>query len=374
MGVLPDYFQPGAIASQGYDEVKNFVTGPVTPTKPDLSASDDARKRSQALAAKLEAERGSAQPTAAPQLGAPPVPGAPNPGGMAYNLPGAHGQPAVPPPPNTVDNTQSQQTRTQQQDALDALKAAANGTVPSAAELQMRQQASRNAAQQYALAATLQGRSPGGALRQASIGDAMVQGQTNADAGTLRATEQANARNAYTTALGGVRGQDQQTELANLNAKLTAMGYDVQTKNAILAAQLQAQGYDVSTANAIIAAQTAAADSANKFKGGVIGTAGAVGAALLPSDERAKTDIADANMGEFLEALEPKLFKYKDQKHGEGQRIGIMAQDAAKTKVGRDFVVGGGEDLMQLDVGNALGAALAASAALHKRVKALEAR
>lgn len=108
----------------------------------------------------------------------------------------------------TVDRTQSDQTRGQQQVSLADLRTAAEGRVPSAAELQLRQTTDRNVANQYALAAALQGRSAGGALKQASDAAGDLNAKAVADAAILRATETAAARKAESDALLGVRTGD----------------------------------------------------------------------------------------------------------------------------------------------------------------------
>lgn len=165
--------------------------------------------------------------------------------------------------------------RQQQLDQLEALKAAAAGTVPSAAELQSRDAASKAASQQYGLAAALQGgMSAGGALRQASQGAAQIQGEANTQGAILRAQEQARARDALTQALAGQRGQEQQlaqaqsdvklqTDLANQRTKLQAMGLDNSSINALLDAQLRAMGYSNDMARSIIAANAANTEAQN---------------------------------------------------------------------------------------------------------------
>lgn len=108
----------------------------------------------------------------------------------------------------TIDQGQSNQTRGQQQTSLSDLFSASRGLTPSAAELQLRQTTDRNVANQLALASALQGRSVGGALKQASDASGQINAQAAADSAVLRAQEQAQARNAYSSALSGVRGQD----------------------------------------------------------------------------------------------------------------------------------------------------------------------
>lgn len=271
----------------------NNVVGAVTPTKPDISASTAANGRAQALGADLNNQRNGYQPQNAPQIGTPPPPAAygaspktPYPGtspgsGTVDNNFWTNSSPSNPaplsayqpaPPPASVSSIQAP-NQDRQQGALDMLQGAAMGTTPSAAQIQTNQNMGTEMANQYALASSLQGRHPGAAFESAARGAATVQGQTAGQGALLRATEQAQARDAYGNLVGGARGQDIQTDVANLNAKLTTMGYDTQTKNALLSAQLQAMGYDAQTADAVIAAQAQAAASANAYKGAVIGGA-----------------------------------------------------------------------------------------------------
>lgn len=128
----------------------------------------------------------------------------------------------------TIDQGASDQTRGQQETSLAGLRAAATGAVPSAAELQLRQTTDRNVKNQYALAAALQGRSAGGALKQASDATGDLNAQAAADAAVLRANEQAAARTAESNALSGVRGQD--IGVATSQAGLT-QGAQVQNQN-----------------------------------------------------------------------------------------------------------------------------------------------
>lgn len=107
-----------------------------------------------------------------------------------------------------IDQANSNQTRAQQEQSISGLQDAAAGRVPSAAELQLRQTRDANVANQLAIAATLQGRSAGGALKQASDASGAINAKAAADAAILRANEQAQARNTLSTALQGVRTAD----------------------------------------------------------------------------------------------------------------------------------------------------------------------
>lgn len=181
------------------------------------------------------------------------------------------------------------QTRTQQQTALTALGAAANGAVPSAAELQLRQQAAKNEAANLGAARALGGRSAGGVARAATVANAGANAQTNLDAAQTRATEQATARQQQIAALSGVRDQDvtqaqtqaqldQARNQNNLTAQVTTNAQTEAQKQALLQAQLTAMGQGTNAAGAGATASTANAASQNATKGGIVQSAvGAVG-------------------------------------------------------------------------------------------------
>lgn len=298
-------------------------------TKPteraDLTAIKDAETRTQALTGSLGDERTTLNP------------------GIA----GARGA--------------EQQTRYGQAENLGALQAAATGAVPSAAEIQGKQQAGIDAARQFALAKSIPGHSAGGALRTASLGAARVAADNGANATALRATEQANARNALTGALQGMRTQDQGTT-----------GQYIQQQDAILGAQVAASGQNVTAAGADVdaqAKQAGADNAASGAKGG--GIAGAIGG--LFSDRRLKTDIqpGDNAARALMDSMSPETFERKAT--GEHE-LGIIAQDVERTPLGREIVEKDPDGYRAIDIGKGLGAALASLADLNDRLKKLEAR
>lgn len=284
----------------------------------------------------------------------------------------------------TIDRSQSGQTRAQQEQAIQALQQAAAGTTPSAAELQLKQQAANNNAQALNNAAALRGRSAGSSFQAANRQNALNQLQTNADAASARAAEQANARAALTGALSGVQSQDQATAQAqaaltqsananNLQSALTTTGQNITKQQNTAQDTLGAQGLGITAAGDIVGANTANAQTQNSYEGGLLGGAGALGVAAL-SDERSKEDIEDATAEtrDAIEALKPYSFRYKDSENGEGDRLGIMAQDMAKTPVGRDVVIKGKR--LKLDMANSMGLALAGLSDIQRRLKKVEAR
>ena len=133
-----------------------------------------------------------------------------------------------------VNQGQSNQTRSQQEQSIADLVAASRGLVPSAAEIQLHQATDRNVANQFALASALQGRSAGGALKQASDQAGAINAQAAGDAAALRANEQANARVALSNSLFGVRQGDITPEITNAqlgNATGIANAGNITTSN-----------------------------------------------------------------------------------------------------------------------------------------------
>jgi len=154
--------------------------------------------------------------------GSPP----PGPGGPAGPAPAAG-----PAPINWIDVLRQRQLSN-----LDDLTNAAAGKTPSAAEILGQQMAARGAAQQYGLAAALQGgHSAGNVLRRAQMGSADVAARAREDAMAQRAQEMAVARNQLTAALGQGRSAEDQLRIAQgqLNQN---------DRNALLQAQLEALG------------------------------------------------------------------------------------------------------------------------------------
>lgn len=94
------------------------------------------------------------------------------------------------------------------------------------------------------------------------------------------------------------------------------------------------------------------------------------------SDEKLKKDIkktsdAGNKVEDLLDKLVPSTYKYKNQKHGEGERLGIMAQDLEKSELGKSLVKDGPEG-KQIDLGGGFTALLAAQSEIMDRLNALE--
>lgn len=94
------------------------------------------------------------------------------------------------------------------------------------------------------------------------------------------------------------------------------------------------------------------------------------------SDERAKTGVegARAKVSSFLDALGAHEYEYKDKAHGEGRFVSPMAQELAKSELGRSALIKRPDGYLAIDYARAGGISLAAQAVLHERLKALEER
>jgi hypothetical protein len=99
---------------------------------------------------------------------------------------------------------------------------------------------------------------------------------------------------------------------------------------------------------------------------------GAVAAATA-SDIRVKKNIEEAPMDidNFLNEITGYKFNYKDpERHGEGRRLGVMAQDLEKSEMGDDVVIDG--PTKAIDNEKALHALLAGTARLNERLNKIE--
>lgn len=278
------------------------------------------------------------------------------------------------------------------------LQGVASGQQQGAGELAVQRQMANAAAAQQALARMQRGGGAGMAYRNAANATA-ANGLSASGMGQQAALQdQQNAQQALLASLGqgrqgdiGVAGQNagfqQQANLQNAGFQqqtgLANAGYQQGANQ--LNAQLQGQTQELNNQNYLqllsqlgnmdanqLQAQNAAGQNKGMM-GPLLSAGGTVGAAIA-SDERLKTDVTDAReeVDDMLDALLPKAYVYKSEKHGVGRRVGIMAQDMLRSEAGARIVREEPDGLM-LDVNKALSAALASSARLNERVRKLEA-
>lgn len=172
-------------------------------------------------------------------------------------------------------------------------------------------------------------------------------------------------------------GLNQQANLANQQANLQQQGLNNQMDLGLLS---QLLGMDQATLQAQLALQGMQQQYGNRpgALGDILGVGGQIGAAAASnpaiwSDEKLKENVTDgeAAVREFLGALRPKTFDYKDPKHGGKRVTGVMAQDAERSKLGKAIVKDTPEG-KQLDSNRVASALLASVAVLDRRLAKLE--
>lgn len=148
--------------------------------------------------------------------------------------------------------------------------------------------------------------------------------------------------------------------------RLSSLAGIGQTANSQVGAAGQGYGSRVSETmlgmgNAAASKYTGDASRMNKFmdRGGELAMQGA---GAFFSDERLKTNIERVSREDLADlklALKPYKFNYKNAEHGEGDWIGVMAQDLEKTKLGRTIVVTDESGHKQIDLKKAVSLLLA---------------
>jgi hypothetical protein len=155
---------------------------------------------------------------------------------------------------------QYSQFRQNQAGLISQLEAAANGTGPSAAALQMRQAMDQAAGAQASAAAGAGGRgvNAGAAQRLAMNNTAAIQSKGAADTAIIRAQEQLNARGQLGNAIAQGRSADEgvnefnagaqnQNAQANMMAKMQALGISTPAQLQALQLAMQAAGPGMGT-------------------------------------------------------------------------------------------------------------------------------
>lgn len=269
------------------------------------------------------------------------------------------------------------------------LQGIAGGQQKGAGELAVGRQTNQALANQQGAAMMARGPMAGAGALTAARNSADISGAAAGQAAQAAAGDQANANALLSQVLGQTRAQDlgvagmeqqqvfqqagldQATSLANAQARLQTMGMNDQAalaylstitgmNQAELAARMQQEQTQLSQPGILP---------------GILQAGGQI--AAVASDRRLKTDIkpADRDIDELLSTIKPYAYRYTDEKHGKGERVGIMAQDLGKSKRGRELLTGlpGGEGL-GVDVNKGLSAALAGLARVNERLAAVEGR
>lgn len=183
------------------------------------------------------------------------------------------------------------------------------------------------------------------------------QAQINNNVNARNAAQATNLQNKQSIADTNVGIRNDQQKL---NKGLRQTDFDNEMRKRQAQAQIAMQN-----ANAAGRDSQAAAAGNNQMMGT------ALSAAAMFSDERGKCDISEVDPGDFLDSITGYKYKYKDKKHGEGEHVGVMAQDLEKTDAGSKLVVDTPEGKV-VDYGKAGPHIMSSLANLNKRLKELE--
>lgn len=157
-----------------------------------------------------------------------------------------------------------------------------------------------------------------------------------------------------------------QTAMAQRLASQNIGGLGGQAMTARLQEQLQAQQL-----LAQLLAQLQGQPSTGQRLLGLAG--GAAQAGMVASDRTKKKNIADGgdDADALIRALKAHSYDYKDEKHGKGRQLGIMAQALEKVPGGRQAVLNTPQGKM-VDTAKLTGALAAVAGRLGQRLERLE--
>lgn len=277
------------------------------------------------------------------------------------------------------------QSRQGMMDLTGRLGAVASGQQAGAGELAVNRQIGQAAAAQQSAARSARGANAALAARNAARNqsDISLAGAGQAATAQMQDQQAANAQLGQT--FGQMRQGDidfagqnaqlgQQAQIENMRAQLAQTGMNDQQQ---IAAMAQMLGWDQARSAAElqkIQIKQGGKDNRNAQLLQAAGTAATI--AAIASDERLKKDVKDARheVDEMMMQLKPRSYRYKDEgKWGDGERLGIMAQDLGRSKMGALTMTKVDEKgHMGFDLGKAASAALASVARLDERLRKVE--
>lgn len=288
-------------------------------------------------------------------------------------------------PTQNLDMAQQNQFREREMALANNLQRVMSGQQAGAGELAVNRQTGQALNQAYGAATMGRGNNAAGAAREAARAAAGI----GIGGAGMAAQAQLSDQQAAGQLLSGVLGQGraQDVNIAGQNAaagntrSLQQGSMDQAIKIENIRAQLAQQGLNDQQIQAMLAQmglmnsnELAGRSQDNGIIGGLIATGGQ--AAAMASDERVKTAVTDASseVDAALSSIKPYRYEYIDpKKHGEGSRVGVMAQDLAKSKAGAN-VVTSRDGVLMLDLGKATSLTLAGMGRLADRLGKVEAQ
>lgn len=113
--------------------------------------------------------------------------------------------------------------------------------------------------------------------------------------------------------------------------------------------------------------------SQSMFDGSLLGGGGLFGDIFKFSDKNLKKDIKPGKdeIQDFLDNLEAYKYSYKNPEHGEGEQLGVMAQDLEKSRLGKESVKEASEGKI-VNYSSLLPTITAAMSQMNERLKKIE--
>lgn len=249
----------------------------------------------------------------------------------------------------------------------DAQRRYARGKDSVSAE-QLRQGIQQLQSQQQSMAAGASPANAAMAARQASANAARIGGGLAGQQAVAGLQERQQAQQSLNNMMLAQRQQDLQAALGGQQNAISA-------QNAAMGGYGTIENNRTSRYNTVAAEpnQTDQDAGAMGALGGGLGKMGGMG--KMFSDRRLKKDIrsGERDAEDLLKGLKAVTYRYKNDQHGKGEHVGIMAQDLEKSRAGRAAVIDTPKGKM-VD-GARLAAALAAAMpGLDKRLSRLERR
>ncbi len=230
------------------------------------------------------------------------------------------------------------------------------------------------------------------ALQNAALGTqvglANVGAQNQVAAQNAQLAQQAAAQNIGVQAAAGQQlnaiGAQTAAGMAGLTEDQARSVTQAQQAGQQLTAQQQQWAAQLAQANAQMAQQKSQFEQQmsfeqnqanNQFLGGILGGIGSIGAKIITgSDKNLKKNIkpdVKNQIDEFMESARGVSYDYKNPEHGEGQHISPLAQELAKSSIGKSMVIDTPAGKM-VNYGAGFGAVLAALNQHHEDIKKLK--
>lgn len=253
-------FDPNAALPDQFKITAPVINAPTIPNAPTISAPAPVTPPSLDFNTGLTAPQISSLPAmgtipvvTAPQLGPAPDIQAGSVSGGSISAPVIDPSQAKATP--VADVTTQGVGRDAELQGLDFLRGVAQGTTETAADHLLQKGIDENVGAAYGLAASLQGRNPGQALRQGLTSARTAIAKSSADVAAQKAQEQEDAMKQYATLGTSIAGQDLQAAMSNQSKDLQLSVTNLQEKMKVLEAN--AANY-LSAGEATLASQTQA--------------------------------------------------------------------------------------------------------------------